>query len=174
MTTYSIIAAVSKNGVIGKDDGIPWRMPSDMLRFKELTTYKPLVVGHGTYKTLPKILPKRAIVIYSRRERSRVVPVGLDRIFATNNLEEIIPHITKELPLISCEEFMIGGGAGVYTEFEDIANRMYITEVQAEVEGDTFFPNFDMSRWKLVQELQIERQAKDEYDSIFRTYERSL
>ncbi len=174
MTQCTIIAAVAKNGVIGAVNRIPWKVRSDMLRFKELTTYRPLVVGHETYKSLPNILPKRAIVIYSRRERPRVIHIGVNRIFATNDLDEIIPFIRQEMPQVDTSEFMIGGGAGIYAEFEHKADRMYLTEIDCEPEGDTFFPKYDMSKWTCTRELPIEKQDRDEYASTFRIYERSL
>lgn len=171
----SIIAAVSSNGVIGKQSGLPWKMGSDLRRFKELTMGKILVVGHPTAATLPT-LPKRAVVIYSRKEEGAKVYVtgNATKVFVTNNIPEVVPLVKSVLPWIDDSEIMIGGGAGIFKEFEPQANRMYLTEVLGNVEGDTYFPDIDMSKWNEVQYLEIDKQEKDDFASVFRVYERFL
>lgn len=173
MMNLSIIAAVSKNGVIGKDKKLPWRMSSDLQRFREITTGSVNVFGTKTYVSIPNKLNRRATVVFSRREKPRILTMPANhKVFLTDNLAEILPVIAETMPEISFDEIFIGGGAGIYKAFMPLAKRLYITEVDCEIEdGDTFFPPIDNDRWEITQELRFEQQAGDDYASTFRIYD---
>ncbi len=171
--SLSIIAAVSRNGVIGKGKRLPWNMPSDLQRFKEMTGNRIVVLGPKTYLSLPGRLAKRAVVVYSRREKPRIVTMHGSDFYLTDSLDEIVPIIEGNLPDIDPNEIFIGGGEGIFHEFMPKCDRMYITEIDCEIkQGDTFFPAIG-SEWKIVQEMAFDPQAGDDYSSTFRVYERS-
>ena len=172
LPSLSIIAAVSKNGVIGADGKIPWKMPSDLRRFKEMTGGHAVVFGTKTYISLPLKLENRAVIVYSRREKPRMLIVRETPAFFTDNLEEILPIVREAKPDISLDEIFIGGGEGIYEAFMSRAERMYITEIDCEVIGDTHFPKFG-NEWTITQELHFDPQPGDQYASTFRVYERS-
>lgn len=174
MMNLSIISAVSRNGAIGKNNRLPWKMPSDLRRFKELTGGHPLVLGQGTYISLPIKLEKRAVIVFSRKERPRMLEVRGANVFFTDSLEEIMPVVRESMPDISDDEIFIGGGEGIYKAFMPMCRRMYITEVHCDIVGaDTFFPPIERNEWTITQELTFEPQTGDEYGSTFRVYERS-
>lgn len=175
MLNLSIVAAVSKNGVIGRGKKLPWRMPSDLQRFKEITAGHVIVMGTKALISIPGKLNKRAVVTISRREKPRMITMPGDmKVFISDNLEEILPVIAEVMPDISQDEIFIVGGQGIYEAFLPRVQRMYLTEIDCEInDGDTFFPvgKIDQDAWKVTQELRFEPQDGDEFASTFRVYE---
>lgn len=136
----TLIAAVSLNNVIGKDLDIPWRISEDLKRFKNLTTGHNVVMGRKTYESLGKPLPNRTnVVVTSRKENS----YGEDVITA-NSLENAISKCN-----VDCEIFIIGGGQ-LYAEAIKFANKIYLTRVLEEFDGNIFFPEINSSEWNLI------------------------
>ena len=134
MTTISLIVAVAENGVIGRDGTMPWRLSTDLKRFKSLTLGHPVIMGRKTWDSLKKPLPERANIVITR-----------DKSFSSEGA--IVAHSLSEARQIAQEEaikakmdeiFVIGGGA-VFKEALPFADRMYVTEILSPVEGDTFF-----------------------------------
>lgn len=137
----TLIAAVSANNVIGKDGGIPWRLLKDMKHFKELTLGKVVVMGRKTYESIParfRPLPERVNVVLTRQRDYN--PEGC---VVLHNVGEVL----AKFPL-NKHDLMIAGGSSVYKAFLPYANFMELTRVGFEVEGDTFFPDFDENAWK--------------------------
>ncbi len=148
----AIVVAYSRNRVIGRDGGLPWRLPTDLRRFKELTTGGTVVMGRKTYESLPepfRPLPNRRNVVVSRN--------GCDAPEVCRSVEEALGE--------DC--FVIGGGE-VYAQALPLAERVYATEVDADVEGDAFFP--PLEGWRLIEESDpVEENG---HTFTFRTYER--
>lgn len=136
----SYVVAVSKNGVIGREGGLPWHISSDLKRFKEITMGKPVVMGRKTWESLPrKPLPGRRNIVITRQ-----------RGFAPEGAEVAA---TPEEALALCgdaPEVAVIGGGEIYRLFWPLVDRLYLTEVDLEVEGDTHFPAFSPAEWREV------------------------
>ena len=144
----SIIAAMSINRVIGVKNQSPWHLPADLQHFKMLTLNKPIIMGRTTFDSIGKALPNRQNIILTSQKN-----------FTAENCE-IAHSITTAIDLANDHpEIMIIGGANVYEQFLPIANRMYLTFVDTEINGDTFFPSWDKDSWK---EIERELHAPDE------------
>lgn len=161
----SIIAALSTNNVIGRDNAVPWRLSTDLKRFKALTMGHHLIMGRKTYESVGRPLPGRVNVVITRRE-----DFAAEGVTVVHSLEEAI-----RLAAAAGEgEAFIAGGAEIYQQSMHRADRMYLTRVHAEVEGDTLFPDFDdVSEWRLVDAEHFDADEKNEYPFSFLTYERA-
>lgn len=136
MTEVYIIAAVSENRVIGKDNRTPWRIPEDLKHFKELTLGHPVIMGRNTYESLGKPLPQRANIVVTRDEDFRAPGC-----FVYHTLEEAI----EAAPLYEIyrgQSIFIIGGAQIYEQAVSKADRLFLTLVEGEFEGDAFFPDY--------------------------------
>lgn len=131
----SLIAAVSKNGVIGRDQKLPWDLPEDLKRFKEITTGAPVILGRKTFESIGRLLPGRKNIIVTRR-RDLLVPGA----FVAASLEEALA-LAEAAP----ETFILGGGE-IYRLALPIADRLYLTEVDVRIEGDATFPEWPALR----------------------------
>ena len=136
----SIIAAVSKNGVIGVDNKLPWDLPEDLKRFKELTTGNVVIMGRKTYESIGKPLPNRINIVITRNKDFFVPGV-----ITTNSLESALLKAGGDKHI-----FIIGGGE-IYKQSIGFADKLYITEVDMEVEGDTKFPTIS-NEWSVTEE----------------------
>ena len=161
--TLSIIAAVSDNNVIGRDNRVPWRLSTDLKRFKELTMGHHMLMGRRTYESLDRPLPGRTIVVITHDRSFR--PAGV----------LTADSIDRAVDLASLDgEIFIAGGAQIYEQSLHRADRMYLTRVHVELEGDAFFPEFDdVTEWNLVDAEHCEADDRNEYPYSFLTYERA-
>ena len=137
MTTVSLIVAVANNHVIGVNNTLPWHLPEDLKRFRALTTGHHIIMGRKTYESLGRLLPGRTTVIVSRNKAYQV-----EGALIAGSLEEAIA-LCKE----DSEAFVIGG-AELYKDALKLADKLYLTEIALQVEGDAFFPLFERSEWK--------------------------
>jgi len=161
--TVSIIAVVSDNDVIGRNNRLPWRQSTDLKRFKKLTTGHHLLMGRKTYESLEFPLPGRTIIVVTRDRNFRA-----DGVLTANSIDRAIDLARLD------NEIFIGGGAQIYEQSIHLADRMYLTRVHAEVEGDAFFPEFDdVMEWNLVDAEHCEADDKNQYPYSFLTYERA-
>ena len=135
MKTISLIAAVSKNGVIGHDQKLPWNLPEDLKRFKEITYGAPVIMGRKTYESIGRLLPGRKNIIITR-SKDRLIPGA----WLADSLESAIAEAGD-----AGEIFVLGGGE-IYRLALPIADRLYITEVDVRIEGDTTFPEWPALR----------------------------
>lgn len=136
----SLIVAMSRNGVIGKDNRLPWHLPADLKRFKELTMGHTIVMGRKTWESIGRLLPGRRSVIVTRNAAVRVEgAVMADTIEAAIAAGE------------SDDEIFIIGGEQIFRLALPIADRIYLTTVQTDVEGDTFMPTIDPALWRAVR-----------------------
>jgi len=139
MTSLSLIVAVSGNGIIGINNTLPWHLPEDLKRFRALTTGHHIIMGRKTYESLNRLLPGRTTVIVTRN-RDYAVPGAV----ITHSLQEAIAKCGDDP-----EAFLIGG-AELYAEGFELADKLYLTEIHAEYEGDAFLPEFDRQQWREV------------------------
>ena len=160
----SIIAALASNGVIGRNNQLPWRLSSDLKRLKALTLGHHLIMGRRTFESIGRPLPGRTSVVITRR-----TDFAPDGVHISHSLEDAI-HVARDAD--DAEPF-IAGGAEIYAQAVHRADRMYLTRVHAEVAGDTFFPPFDeVAEWALTSAEHFTADDKNEYPSSFLTYDR--
>ena len=154
--TLSIIVAMAKNRVIGKDNAMPWHLPADLKYFRKVTSGKPIIMGRKTYESIGRPLPKRHNIIISRNRDYKVE--GCD---VVSSLEEAVE---KAGPV---DELFIIGGGFLYNQLINDADKLYLTFIDLEVEGDTFFPEYEHLS---ITKIASERHQKDEenpYDYEF-------
>jgi len=159
----STIVAVAKNNVIGKDNDIPWYLPADLKYFKKITTGHYIVMGRKCYESIGRPLPKRTNVVVTRNPF--FIASGC---LVTHNVAEAV-----QLAEANGEEevFIIGGGQ-IYEISMPHVDRIYLTEVDLEVDGDVFFPEIDEDNWTLIEETKHQADEKNEYDYTFKVLER--
>jgi dihydrofolate reductase len=163
----SLIVAVAKNGVIGHQGGLPWRLSSDLKIFRRLTMGKPMIMGRRTFQSLGKPLDGRDNIVVTR-DRSLANP-GID---VVGDLEAALTVARSRAKQRKVNEIMIIGGADIYRQLLAEATRIYWTEVDAEPVGDTVFAPFDRSCWHEVAREPILRGPKDDFDAQLITLER--
>lgn len=159
-----MIAAVSANGVIGKNNELPWDgcMPSDMAFFVQKTKGKPVVMGRSTFQSIGKPLPNRINVVLTRDIRFKA-----DGVLIAHSTEEAIRMVEHH------NEVMIIGGDNIYKQFLDIADKLYITHICTEIEdGDSFFPEINKEVWKKIESQNKTMDKNNKFDHEFATYER--
>ena len=162
----SIIAAVAENGIIGRGGALPWRLSDDLRRFKQLTMGHTIVMGRRTWESIGRALPGRRTVVVSRSPDFRTRVDGVETAISLDQALGIAETAGDN------EAFIIGG-AELYRESLGRANRLYLTRVQAAVEGDTSFPDTEWSNWQLVESEEHDATEKNEYAYRFETYDRS-
>lgn len=133
----SLIVAMAKNGVIGRDNQLPWRLPADLAHFKRVTMGKPMIMGRKTWESLPGLLPGRRHIVVTRDKAYRAEGCTL-----VNSLDQALAAAGE------AAEVMVVGGGTIYKEMLPRADRLHLTLVDAEVEGDARFPEIDFSQWR--------------------------
>ncbi|HEY9218870.1 MAG TPA: dihydrofolate reductase [Phenylobacterium sp.] len=160
--------ARARNGVIGKDGGLPWRLKSDMAIFKQLTIGKPVIMGRKTWESLPlKPLPKRTNIVLSRD--GSFEPKGA---IVCEDFSEAVQIGREQAAEDGAEEFCVIGGASLFALALPRARRLYLTEVQADVEGDVKLDNFDTAGWTVVREEAHPAGEGDDHPFVFKVLER--
>jgi dihydrofolate reductase len=152
-----MIAAVAENGVIGRDGGIPWRIPSDMWFFKQTTMGKPIVMGRKQYESVGRPLPGRANIVVTRRADFRP-----DSVIVTESLDDAIQQAHGIAANEGAGEAMIVGGGVIYAQCMERAERLYISHVALNPDGDVRFPPIDPALWTLVEEPPVVADPRDE------------
>jgi dihydrofolate reductase len=152
----SLIVAASMNNVIGAKGDLPWRLSSDLKRFKALTMGKPIVMGRKTYESIGRPLPGRQNIVVTRNPD--FVAEGCDVVASIDAAIEVAGD---------AEEIMIIGGSHIYEAFLPRADRIYLTRVQAEIEGDAFLPALRQSEWREVSAETHAADDSNDYDAVF-------
>jgi dihydrofolate reductase len=152
---------MSENRVIGRGGGLPWRLSADLRRFKRLTMGHHIVMGRKTYESIGRPLPGRTSVVISRD-----ATYAPDAVLVARSMDQ-----AKRLAADDSEVFFIGGGE-VYRQVLPEIDRIYLTMVHAVIDGDTFFPDLDLSTWQLVESVRAASDEKNEYDHSFLIYDR--
>jgi dihydrofolate reductase len=151
----NIIVAYDKNLAIGKDNTLVWRQSADLKRFKELTTGHTVVMGRKTYESIGKPLPNRRNIVITRQD------IKIDGVEIVNSIEDI-KNIKEDI-------FIIGGGE-IYEKFIIFADRLYVTEIDCEIDADTWFPKIDLNLWEIDSVEKHLSDAKNEFNYNFVNY----
>lgn len=158
----SMIAAMAQNRVIGLDNDMPWHMPADLQHFKKLTTGKTVLMGRKTYDSIGRALPHRRNLVVSRQP----APVQTDAEWF-GSLEAALAATSAD------EEVMVMGGAEIYRQCLPKAQRLYLTEIDAELTGDTWFPDYHaVANWQLIAQEKHAADPKNPYAYQFITLQR--
>ncbi len=158
----SIIVAASTNNVIGVDGELPWRLPDDLRRFKQLTMGKPIVMGRRTFESIGRALPGRQNIVITRQSG-----------FAADGCDVVESPVAALAAAADAAEVMIIGGSQIYDLFLPKASRLYLTRVHVVIDGDARFPDVDERDWQLLASEAHKASGANEYAFDFRTYERS-
>lgn len=158
----SIIVAIAKNNIIGKGNELPWHLPADFEYFKKTTKGYPVIMGAKTHVSIGKTLPGRKNIVLSDDPSFK----PMEGAIVAKSFEEAF-----ELAKDSDEVFIIGG-ANVYKQGLNYADRLYITEVQADIEGDSYFPEFDKNQWREIKREKRKADRENIYDLDFVVYEK--
>ena len=159
----SLIVAVADNGIIGKENGLPWHIGADLKRFKAITTGHTILMGKNTYLSIGRPLPNRRNVVLSSSLTADDVP-GCEVLSGLDELEN--------LQLADGEELFVIGGARVYAQLLPKADKLYLTRVHTQAEGDVKFPEIDWNEWQLCSETHGFADEKNDFDYSFQNYER--
>ncbi|WP_426235686.1 dihydrofolate reductase [Pararhizobium sp. DWP1-1-3] len=163
----SIVVAVSANGVIGRDGGLPWHLPSDLKRFKALTLGKPVIMGRKTWASIGGPLPGRPNIVISRD--AHFAPEGA---IAVQSLEAALVEARRSAAELGVDEVCIIGGGEIYRQAIDLADLLHVTTVAAEIEGDTRFPVIDPAVFEKIVDEPLPRGEKDSHAMHFSTWRR--
>lgn len=159
--TTSIIVAIAKNNAIGKDNKLLWYLPNDLKHFKEVTTGHTVIMGRKTFDSVGKPLPKRRNIVVTRQ------PITIEGCEVVSSIEAALALCAGE------EEVFIVGGAEIYRQALHLTNRIYLTRVDQDFDGDTFFPKLDPKEWEEKEREDFEPDEKNKYHYSFITLERS-
>jgi dihydrofolate reductase len=157
----SLIVAMARNGVIGRANALPWRLPADLRRFKSLTLGKPVLMGRRTFESIGRPLTGRVNLVLTRDAHWAV-----DGTLAVRTMAEALAQAHD------CAELVVIGGAEVYALALPLARRIYLTQVQADVPGDTFFPALDPAEWHEVERSAQPADERHAHPLSFVTLER--
>ena len=161
MTVLSMIVATAQNRIIGKDNDMPWHLPADLQYFKKMTLGKPIIMGRKTFESIGRPLPGRKNIVISR-----------DPNYQANGVNTVTT-VDDALALVKdVEEIMVIGGGAIYKHCMPAATRLYITHINAEVAGDTQFPEYDLNEWNKVSSDVRLADENNKYDVDFCVYER--
>ena len=164
----AMMAAKAANNVIGRDNKLPWYLPNDLKYFKQVTLGKPIIMGRNTWESLKRPLPGRTNIVITR-QADYLAEGG--KVVAT--LDQAL-ELAENVALIDGrDEVVVIGGAQIYELALPRADRLYLTEVHAEVHGDTFFPEIEAGRWREIARDDFQAEGPNPYDYSFVVYDRA-
>lgn len=161
----SLVVAVSENGVIGRGNDIPWKLRDEQQAVKALTMGHCLIMGRRTWESIGRPLPGRTSIVVTRQH---AYPPGHEGVLVVANLAAAIAAAEGT----GDDEAFVFGGAALYEEALGRADRLYLTRVHAEIEGDVHFPHFDPAAWRATDEQRHEADARNEHAFTMTRYER--
>ena len=164
----SMIVAMAQNRVIGRNNKLPWYLPNDLKYFKQVTMGKPIVMGRKTFESIGKPLPGRANIVITRNN-----VWSADGVRAVHSVDEAFELSESIAEIDGQEELMIIGGDQIYKSAIALVDRIYLTEVHADVEGDAFFPEFSKEDWRVVGCEDFTAEAPNPYDYSFVVLDRT-
>jgi len=163
----AMIVAVAQNGVIGRDNQLPWRLPGDLSRFKQITMGKPVIMGRATFDSIGKPLPGRDNIIVSRDINLKIE--GAAVVSSPTAALDIARIVAVEKKL---DEVIVMGGGQIYSALLPQADRLYLTQVLADVDGDAYFPQFDSNEWVEIANEQVAASGDNPYSFCYVTLDR--
>ena len=164
--TLALIAAYAQNNVVGIDNKLPWHLPEDLKYFKRITTGKAIIMGRKTYESIGRPLPNRTNIVITRN--SEFTAPGIEVVTSLDAAIELAQSINE---INGTDETMVIGGAQIYAESLPKADRLYLTHVHADVKGDAYFPDVDLSQWKQVGCEDYQADESNPYDYSFAVYD---
>ena len=153
--TLSLIVATTQNNVIGKDNQMLWHLPADLAWFRQNTTGKPVIMGRKTFESIGRPLPKRINIVLSRQ------PFEHEGVTWKDSLESAVNFVKDS------EEIVLLGGGELFKQYLPKADKLYLTQIQAEIEGDTFFPELNWNEWKIEYDEYRQADENNVYDLRF-------
>lgn len=157
----SFLLAMDRNGLIGKENDLPWHLPADLKYFKQVTMGHTIIMGRKTYESIGKPLPGRKNVILTHNNRLHV-----EGCVVVHSVSEALEQTKSD------GEIFVIGGANVFKAFYDVADRLYITEIHHEFEGDTYFTEMNMNEWQCISSTEGQLDEKNRYPHTFIVYKR--
>ncbi|SHQ82947.1 dihydrofolate reductase DfrA [Mycobacteroides abscessus subsp. abscessus] len=155
----SLLWAMDENRAIGRNNQLPWHLPEDLKYFKRVTMGKPIAMGRKTYDSIGRPLPGRENIVITRNQGVTIEGCT-------------VIHDVKDLLKRDDEELFVIGGAEIFKEILPFADRLYVTEIREEFEADTFFPEYNLSDWELIESIPGVKDEKNPYDYEFLVYQR--
>lgn len=165
MMTVSLIWAMDDNGLIGRDNQLPWSLPADMRWFRQHTLGKTIVMGRKTYDSIGRPLPERRNLVLTQQQG-----LSIEGCEVVHSLEQAL----QVLPDRQIDELMVMGGAQVYHLALPLAQRLYVTRIHAAFEGDAWFPQFNWDQWREIERTDHQPDEKNAYPYSFSIYERQV
>ncbi len=163
----SVIVAAAENGVIGRNNALPWHLPEDLRYFKRVTMGKPIVMGRKTFESIGRALPGRTNIVITRGQTCQA-----DGVRTVATLDEALRVAREVATRDGVEELLVIGGAQIYQSALPRAQRLYLTEVHARVEGDVRLPEIDWAQWREVGRKRYRAEGANPYDYSFVVFER--
>ncbi|NOQ90403.1 MAG: type 3 dihydrofolate reductase [Gammaproteobacteria bacterium] len=157
----SIIAAMDRNRLIGNKNRLPWHLPADFAHFKSVTMGKPIIMGRKTYESIGKPLPGRTNIVLSRNSETQ-----FEGTICVSSFEDAVAAVPD------AEEVMVIGGSTIYEMLLPQADRLYFTYVDAEFDGDAWFPEFDDKQWAEKESVLLQADEKNHFNCRFVTLEK--
>ena len=162
----ALVVAVSQNNVIGRDNQLPWHLPEDLQYFKSVTMGKPILMGRKTFDSIGRPLPGRKNIVITRD-----LEWDAEGVEVVHSVDDALATGADACAVANSDEIMIIGGAQIYRDCLPIADRLYLTRVEAEIEGDAFFPDIDIKQWQKIAEKTP--KEIDKYSYCFQVLERT-
>ena len=163
----SMIVAMAENGVIGRDNGLPWHLSTDLKRFKAMTMGKPLLIGRKNLESFPRLLPGRPHVVVTR-DRNYV----REGVHVVHSFEDGLVTSARLAAELGVNEICVAGGGEIYRLGMPVADVLHVTHVEAAVDGDTTFPPIDPLVWEPVSDERMVVGERDDHAARFVTYRR--
>ncbi len=164
--TISLIAAASTNNVIGKDGKLLWNLPNDMKFFKNTTWAMPVIMGRKTFEALAgQALPGRFNIVITRQKN---FDPKNEKVWVTDSIEKAV-DLAKQT---DCKEIFVIGGGQIYAESISVADKIYLTRVHANFEGDAYFPEIDETKWEQTSNIDFSADDKHAYAYSFQVWQR--
>jgi dihydrofolate reductase len=157
----SLVVAMARNHVIGRDNALPWRLPEDLKHFKAVTMGKPVLMGRKTFESIGKVLPGRTNLVLTRDTGWKT-----EGVVVVHSVAEALSRAAD------AQEVACIGGAEVFQLLMPLVTRIYLTRIDADIPGDTVFPPLDPSQWREVESRKFASDARNAYDMTFVTLER--
>ena len=161
MMKIAIIVATDEQGLIGKDNDLPWKLSADLQYFRRVTMGKPLIMGRNTHESIGRALPGRKNIIVTKN-----IDYHVDDCTVVHSVDEALAACEQ------AEEVMVMGGASLYQQLLAAADRLYLTQVHASLEGDTWFPDWKKEEWSEISREDHFADEKNDYDYSFIIYEK--
>lgn len=164
----ALMWAMARNGVIGRDNALPWHLPNDLKYFKRVTSGKPVIMGRKTYESIGRPLPNRTNIVVTRDP-----DFSAEGVWVVYSLAQAFEAAEADIEASGAEEAVVIGGAEIYRQALPRADRLYLTLVHADVEGDTYFPPLELSDYREVAREDYLAEGANPYDYSFVVYQRA-